>query len=159
MYGKVTDKIDVYAFGVVLLELLSGRKPISSELPKGEESLVMWVRFSACSYPFPSALCFDFSPFPRHKIDVYFYQAKPILHGGKVSKLLDPCMGCNYSQDQIERMVLAATLCIRRAPRARPHMSLVSYLYSVLFKHTISSSSYPLYLAHISHDQGLRRVG
>ncbi|KAI7725874.1 hypothetical protein M8C21_010942 [Ambrosia artemisiifolia] len=42
MYGKVTDKIDVYAFGVVLLELLSGRKPISIEYPKGEESLVIW---------------------------------------------------------------------------------------------------------------------
>ncbi|KNA12676.1 hypothetical protein SOVF_123750 isoform A [Spinacia oleracea] len=93
MYGKVTDKIDVYAFGVVLLELLSGRKPISNELPKGEESLVMW--------------------------------AKPILNGGKISKLLDPCMGSNYSRDQIERMVLAATLCIRRTPRARPHMSLI----------------------------------
>ncbi|PWA47320.1 hypothetical protein CTI12_AA496410 [Artemisia annua] len=43
MYGKVNDKIDVYAFGVVLLELLSGRKPISNEYPKGEESVVMWV--------------------------------------------------------------------------------------------------------------------
>ena len=43
MYGKVNDKIDVFAFGVVLLELLSGRKPISSEYPKGQESLVMWV--------------------------------------------------------------------------------------------------------------------
>lgn len=43
MYGKVNDKIDVYAFGVVLLELLSGRKPISSDYPKGQESLVMWV--------------------------------------------------------------------------------------------------------------------
>lgn len=43
MYGKVSDKIDVYAFGVVLLELLSGRKPIGSEASKGQESLVMWV--------------------------------------------------------------------------------------------------------------------
>lgn len=43
MYGKVNNKIDVYAYGVVLLELLSGRKPISSEYPKGQESLVMWV--------------------------------------------------------------------------------------------------------------------
>ncbi|KMT19636.1 hypothetical protein BVRB_1g010240 [Beta vulgaris subsp. vulgaris] len=93
MYGKVTDKIDVYAFGVVLLELLSGRLPINNQLPKGEESLVMW--------------------------------AKPILNGGKVSKLLDPSMGSNYNRDQIESMVLAATLCIRRAPRARPHMSLI----------------------------------
>ncbi|GJS93778.1 probable receptor-like serine/threonine-protein kinase [Tanacetum coccineum] len=44
MYGKVNDKIDVYAFGVVLLELLSGRKPISNEYPEGEESLVMWAK-------------------------------------------------------------------------------------------------------------------
>lgn len=44
MYGKISDKIDVYAFGVVLLELISGRKPISSENCKGQESLVVWVR-------------------------------------------------------------------------------------------------------------------
>lgn len=44
MHGKVTDKLDVYSFGVVLLELLSGRKPIDSGNPKGEESLVIWVR-------------------------------------------------------------------------------------------------------------------
>lgn len=43
MHGRVTDKIDVYAFGVVLLELLSSKKPINDECPKGQESLVMWV--------------------------------------------------------------------------------------------------------------------
>ncbi|KAI8531385.1 hypothetical protein RHMOL_Rhmol11G0132300 [Rhododendron molle] len=93
MFGKVNDKIDVYAFGVVLLELLSGRKPISNDHPKGQESLVMW--------------------------------AKPILNGGKVAQLLDPSLARNYDSDQMERMVLAATLCIRRAPRARPQMSIV----------------------------------
>ncbi|KAL8482240.1 hypothetical protein ACS0TY_028406 [Phlomoides rotata] len=93
MYGKVNEKIDVYAYGVVLLELLSGRKPISSNCPKGQESLVMW--------------------------------AKPILTSEKFISLLDPKLGSNYDQEQVERMVLAASLCIRRAPRARPHMSLV----------------------------------
>ncbi|XP_048634874.1 protein kinase STUNTED-like isoform X2 [Brassica napus] len=44
MYGKVSDKVDVYAFGVVLLELISGRDPISLENPKGEESLAMWAK-------------------------------------------------------------------------------------------------------------------
>ncbi|KAJ1411695.1 Serine/threonine-protein kinase, active site [Sesbania bispinosa] len=44
MYGKVSDKIDVYAFGVVLLELISGRGPISSGTCKGQESLVMWAK-------------------------------------------------------------------------------------------------------------------
>jgi serine/threonine protein kinase len=43
MHGKVNNKIDVYAFGVVLLELISGRKPLCTGCPKGQESLVMWV--------------------------------------------------------------------------------------------------------------------
>ncbi|PHU19440.1 hypothetical protein BC332_10591, partial [Capsicum chinense] len=95
MYGKVNDKIDVYAFGVVLLELLSGRKPISSNCPKGQESLVIW--------------------------------AKPILTSGKYAQLLDPQLSSDYDCELVERMVLAAALCIRRAPRARPQMSIVSH--------------------------------
>ncbi|PIA47567.1 hypothetical protein AQUCO_01400306v1 [Aquilegia coerulea] len=91
MYGKLNDKVDVYAYGVVLLELLSGRTPINNENPKGQESLVMW--------------------------------AKPILNGGKVKQLLDPSLGENYDSDQMERMVLAASLCIRRSPRTRPGMN------------------------------------
>lgn len=56
------------------------------------------------------------------------FQAKPILNSGKVSQLLDPSMGNKYDQGQVERMVLAATLCIRHAPRARPQMSFVSWM-------------------------------
>ncbi|KAL4385303.1 hypothetical protein GQ457_15G016190 [Hibiscus cannabinus] len=44
MYGKLSDKIDVYAFGIVLLELLSGRRPISFESHEGQQSLVMWAK-------------------------------------------------------------------------------------------------------------------
>lgn len=55
MYGKVSDKVDVYAFGVVLLELLSGRKPINSDAPKGQESLVMWVSSLPYAY-FPHCI-------------------------------------------------------------------------------------------------------
>jgi len=42
-HGKVSDKTDVYAFGVVLLELITGRKPIEARRPSGEENLVLWV--------------------------------------------------------------------------------------------------------------------
>ncbi|KAH6784676.1 Protein kinase superfamily protein [Perilla frutescens var. hirtella] len=43
-HGKVSDKTDVYAFGVVLLELITGRKPIESNRGPGEENLVLWAK-------------------------------------------------------------------------------------------------------------------
>ncbi|KAL2476960.1 Protein kinase protein with adenine nucleotide alpha hydrolase-like domain [Forsythia ovata] len=91
MYGKVSDKIDVYAFGVVLLELLSGRKPIGLETPKGQESLVMW--------------------------------AKPRLESGDLKSILDPNLEDSIDEDQMQRMALAATLCLKQASRLRPKMS------------------------------------
>ncbi|KAJ4750818.1 Kinase family protein [Rhynchospora pubera] len=43
-HGKLSDKTDVYAFGVVLLELISGRKAIDRSRPPGEENLVLWAK-------------------------------------------------------------------------------------------------------------------
>ncbi|KAG0503982.1 hypothetical protein HPP92_004054 [Vanilla planifolia] len=52
MYGKIDEKVDIYAFGVVLLELVSGRKPVCNGCPKGQESLVMWAKPSLLSGKF-----------------------------------------------------------------------------------------------------------
>ena len=42
--GKLTDKSDVFSYGVVLLELISGRKPVDETQPPGQESLVEFAR-------------------------------------------------------------------------------------------------------------------
>ncbi|KAM0837335.1 hypothetical protein ACQ4PT_061733 [Festuca glaucescens] len=92
MHGKVSDKMDVYAFGVVLLELVSGRKPVSSGGPKGQESLVMW--------------------------------ANSVVQGGKLTELVDPSLPTvDGDAGEVERMILAAALCITRAPQHRPSMA------------------------------------
>jgi serine/threonine protein kinase len=42
--GKVSTKTDVYAFGVILLQLITGMRPTDKKL--GGKSLVGWVRGS-----------------------------------------------------------------------------------------------------------------
>ncbi|KAL3617747.1 putative serine/threonine-protein kinase pbl21 [Castilleja foliolosa] len=44
MSGKLTLKSDIYSFGVVLLELITGRKAIDSTRVQGEQNLVVWSR-------------------------------------------------------------------------------------------------------------------
>jgi hypothetical protein len=100
MHGKVSEKMDVYAFGVVLLELVSGRKPVSAGGPRGKGSLVMW--------------------------------ANSVIQGGKVMDLVDPNLplpATGGDGGEVERMALAAALCIRRAHQHRPTMSnVIRYL-------------------------------
>jgi serine/threonine protein kinase len=44
MHGIVDEKTDVYAYGVLLLELITGRQALDSS----QKSLVMWVSICYC---------------------------------------------------------------------------------------------------------------
>ncbi|KAL8229391.1 hypothetical protein R6Q57_014291 [Mikania cordata] len=89
MHGIVDEKIDVFSYGVLLLELITGRQALDDS----QKSLVHW--------------------------------AKPLMEGNQIRELVDPSLGDNYNQQEVERAILAASLCIELTPVLRPRMSQV----------------------------------
>ncbi|TXG65669.1 hypothetical protein EZV62_006944 [Acer yangbiense] len=78
MHGIVDEKTDVYAFGVLLLELITGRRALDHL----QQSVVLW--------------------------------AKPLLDNNDIRELADPSLGDNYDLEEMNRVVLTASLCIER---------------------------------------------
>ncbi|XWS33988.1 hypothetical protein CRYUN_Cryun21dG0000700 [Craigia yunnanensis] len=92
--GKLTEKSDVFSFGVVLLELITGRKPVDASQPFGDESLVEWAR-----------------PLLSHALDDEDFEG-----------LADPKLGRNYVESEMFRMIEAAAASVRHSAAKRPRM-------------------------------------
>ncbi|PNX72781.1 receptor-like protein kinase, partial [Trifolium pratense] len=112
-YGHISRKIDVYAFGVVLYELISAKAAVI-KIDKNEfKSLEIRTNESVDEYKSLVAL-FD---------EVIDEEGNPIEEG--LRKLVDPRLGDNYSIDSIKKMTQLAKTCTNRDPKQRPRMRAV----------------------------------
>eukprot|EP00252_Welwitschia_mirabilis_P027601 TRINITY_DN9506_c0_g1_i1.p1 TRINITY_DN9506_c0_g1~~TRINITY_DN9506_c0_g1_i1.p1 ORF type:complete len:765 (-),score=105.15 TRINITY_DN9506_c0_g1_i1:304-2568(-) len=89
-HGKLTEKSDIFAFGVVLLELVCGRRPLELDLPEEERALINWVmEFFRVEEPG------TFMKIVDKKLMGTFRSIKSI---SQVTKLAISCVDMNISQ-------------------------------------------------------------
>ncbi|TYI04367.1 lysM domain receptor-like kinase 3 isoform X2 [Gossypium hirsutum] len=95
-YGEVSPKVDVYAFGVVLYELISAREAVVKTNEEVTESMGLVALFEDVLN----------QPDPRQDLQ----------------KLVDPRLGDNYSFDAVFKMARLAKACTQENPQLRPSM-------------------------------------
>ncbi|KAK4374514.1 hypothetical protein RND71_005191 [Anisodus tanguticus] len=84
MHGIVDEKTDIFAFGVLLLEIITGRRPVDSS----RQNLLLW--------------------------------ATPLMEAGKLIDLADPKLEGEFDMDELHKMVLTASYCVRQSSVWRP---------------------------------------
>uniref|UniRef100_A0A6M2FA88 non-specific serine/threonine protein kinase n=1 Tax=Populus davidiana TaxID=266767 RepID=A0A6M2FA88_9ROSI len=123
MIGRASLMSDVFSFGVVLLEVITGRQPIHKTTNKVEESLVLWAT-------------------PR------LQDSRRVI-----SELPDPRLKGNFPEEELQIMAYLAKECLLMDPDSRPSMSEVVQILSTIAPEKSKRRNIPVSLFQMSSIQ------
>ncbi|KAL1542718.1 receptor-like serine/threonine-protein kinase NCRK isoform X1 [Salvia divinorum] len=112
--GRASLKSDVFSFGVVLLEIITGRQPIHKASNKEAESLVIWAT-------------------------ARLHDSKRVIH-----ELPDPRLQGKFEEEEMQVMAYLAKECLLLDPDSRPTMSEVVQILSTIAPNRSKRNNLPL---------------
>ncbi|WZZ51153.1 hypothetical protein YC2023_051260 [Brassica napus] len=106
--GQSSEKTDVFGFGILLLELITGQKALDFGRSSHQKGVMLdWVSFFTL---FLASL-------PR------ILEVKKLHQEGKLKQLIDKDLNDKYDRVELEEIVQVALLCTQFNPSNRPKMS------------------------------------
>lgn len=105
MLGKASESCDVYSFGILLLGLASGKKPLE--------------KLSASTKELAGGKKRTLGATMKRTITDW---ALPLACEKKFGEIADPRLNGNFVEEELKRVVFIALMCAQRRPERRPSM-------------------------------------
>ena len=124
MRGYLTEKADVFSFGVVALEILSGRLNSDNSLDTEKIYLLEWVWERNFFYLDPFLKLLLLKRKFLFALLVMNHQAWALYENNQILRLVDPTLS-EFDENEVARVLAVSLLCTQASPKMRPPMSRV----------------------------------
>ncbi|MFQ6671157.1 hypothetical protein Gotur_035773 [Gossypium turneri] len=129
MNGRLSVKADVFSFGVVVLELISGQRNSSFNLDVDAHSLLEWI--TCTRVVFSQSLIWSFATCMSAVMWTFKdHLAYKLYKKGKSLEFMDPVLASSAVPEQVAMCIQIGLLCTQGDPQLRPDMRRVVILLS-----------------------------